>query len=62
MRRETVKLPDGGYQVDIVTDDSQVAERAVYDADGVLVVRGYSEAFLEPDRGGVDSSARPTGR
>jgi hypothetical protein len=45
MRRETVKLPDGGYQVDIVTDDSQVAERAVYDADGVLVVRGYSEAF-----------------
>jgi hypothetical protein len=64
MRRETVKLPDGGYQVDIVTDDGRVAERAVYDATGVLVTRSYSEAFLDPvtGAGGVDPLATPSQR
>jgi hypothetical protein len=45
MKRVGTKLPDGGYQVDIVTDHGRVAERAVYDATGVLVTRSYSEAL-----------------
>jgi hypothetical protein len=61
MKRVGTKLPDGGYQVDIVTDHGRVAERAVYDATGVLVTRSYSEAFLRPESGGPDPSPAPRG-